>query len=137
MKIAVTGKGGVGKTTFAATLARLYADEGRSVLAADVDPDANLGLALGFEEEEFIGRIGGDEFIAIIKNKHSNVESTIDMMQELLKDTMQKKHFVEDVSFAYGIASSKKHDVKSMDELIELADKKMYECKKNQKENQK
>ena len=51
MKIAVTGKGGVGKTTFAATLARLYADEGRKVLAADVDPDANLGLALGFDEE--------------------------------------------------------------------------------------
>ena len=51
MKIAVTGKGGVGKTTFAATLARLYADEGKKVLAADVDPDANLGLALGFDEE--------------------------------------------------------------------------------------
>ena len=51
MKIAVTGKGGVGKTTFAATLARLYADEGKPVLAADVDPDANLGLALGFDEE--------------------------------------------------------------------------------------
>ncbi len=52
MKIAVTGKGGVGKTTFAAVLARLYADEGRSVLCADVDPDANLGLALGFSEED-------------------------------------------------------------------------------------
>ena len=52
MKIAVTGKGGVGKTTFAACLARLYADEGRKVLCADVDPDANLGLALGFKEED-------------------------------------------------------------------------------------
>lgn len=51
MKIAITGKGGVGKTTFAATLARLYAEEGKHVLAADVDPDANLGLALGFSEE--------------------------------------------------------------------------------------
>ena len=52
MKVAVTGKGGVGKTTFASTLCRLYAAEGRSVLAADVDPDANLGLALGLTEEE-------------------------------------------------------------------------------------
>ncbi|MEG2677154.1 MAG: AAA family ATPase, partial [Oscillospiraceae bacterium] len=41
-----------GKTTFSAILARLYAEEGRSVLAADVDPDANLGLALGFTEDE-------------------------------------------------------------------------------------
>ena len=51
MKIAITGKGGVGKTTFAATLARVYAEEGRTVLAADVDPDANLGLALAMEEQ--------------------------------------------------------------------------------------
>jgi CO dehydrogenase maturation factor len=56
MKIAITGKGGVGKTTVAAILARLYADEGRKVLAADVDPDANLGMALGFSPEE-IGEI--------------------------------------------------------------------------------
>ncbi len=52
MKVAITGKGGVGKTTLASTLARLYAAEGRTVLAADVDPDANLGLALGLSEEE-------------------------------------------------------------------------------------
>ena len=52
MKLAITGKGGVGKTTLASTLARLYADEGRTVLAADVDPDANLGLALGLSQEE-------------------------------------------------------------------------------------
>lgn len=51
MKIAITGKGGVGKTSFAATLARVYAEKGRNVLAADADPDANLGLALGFPEE--------------------------------------------------------------------------------------
>lgn len=52
MKIAITGKGGVGKTTFAAVLARLYAAEGKKVLGVDVDPDANFGLALGFTEAE-------------------------------------------------------------------------------------
>jgi CO dehydrogenase maturation factor len=52
MKIAITGKGGVGKTTLAAVLARLYAAEGKTVLAVDADPDANLGLALGFSEAE-------------------------------------------------------------------------------------
>ena len=52
MKIAITGKGGVGKTTLASMLARLYADDGRIVLAADADPDANLGLALGLSREE-------------------------------------------------------------------------------------
>ena len=80
MKIAITGKGGVGKTTFAATLARLYADEGRSVLAADVDPDANLGLALGMSEEDLSQiipitrmrklveeRTGADEFNKIFR----------------------------------------------------------------------
>ena len=52
MKVAITGKGGVGKTTLSSTLARLYAAEGRTVLAADVDPDANLVLALGLSQEE-------------------------------------------------------------------------------------
>ena len=51
-KLAITGKGGVGKTTLAAILARLYAAEGRPVLAIDADPDANLGAALGISEEQ-------------------------------------------------------------------------------------
>ena len=70
MKIAVTGKGGVGKTTFAATLARLYAEEGRHVLAADVDPDANLGLALGFDEETLDSI--DDETLATIRTFFEN-----------------------------------------------------------------
>jgi CO dehydrogenase maturation factor len=51
LKIAITGKGGVGKTTLAGLLARLYAAEGRTVLAVDADPDANLASALGISPE--------------------------------------------------------------------------------------
>ena len=69
MKIAVTGKGGVGKTTFAACLARLYADEGRKVLCADVDPDANLGLALGFTEEDLSAITPITEMKELIKQR--------------------------------------------------------------------
>jgi len=54
MKIAVSGKGGVGKTTFAALLARALAQKGLEVLAVDADPDANLGQALGFPDYQDI-----------------------------------------------------------------------------------
>ncbi len=47
MKIAVTGKGGVGKTTVAGTLARILAQRGKRVYAVDADPDANLASAIG------------------------------------------------------------------------------------------
>jgi CO dehydrogenase maturation factor len=51
MKLAVTGKGGVGKTTLAALLAQTYADMGRDVLAVDADPSPCLAGALGFPDE--------------------------------------------------------------------------------------
>ena len=51
MKIAIAGKGGVGKTTLAGLLARSWAAEGKKVLAIDADPDANLASALGIPPE--------------------------------------------------------------------------------------
>lgn len=50
MKIAVSGKGGVGKTTLSAFLVRWFAAEGKSVLAVDADPDANLANGLGVKD---------------------------------------------------------------------------------------
>ena len=51
MKLAISGKGGVGKTTLAALLAQVMADQGRQVLAVDGDPSPCLAGALGFPEE--------------------------------------------------------------------------------------
>jgi CO dehydrogenase maturation factor len=50
-KIAVAGKGGVGKTTFSGVLARVLAAAGEKVYAIDADPNPTLGQALGFPPE--------------------------------------------------------------------------------------
>lgn len=50
-KIAITGKGGVGKTTLSSLLAYIYAQRGQRVLAIDADPNANLASALGLPAE--------------------------------------------------------------------------------------
>ncbi len=52
MKIAITGKGGVGKTTVSALLSYIYESEGKKVIAIDADPDANLASALGISRNE-------------------------------------------------------------------------------------
>lgn len=51
MRIAITGKGGVGKTTLAALVCRRLAESGYPVLAIDADPNPNLGLSLGIPPE--------------------------------------------------------------------------------------
>jgi CO dehydrogenase maturation factor len=50
MKIAISGKGGVGKTTLAGVMARCLADAGHKVLAIDADPDSNLASAIGIDD---------------------------------------------------------------------------------------
>lgn len=67
MKIAIGGKGGVGKTTIAAALARLFAKAGYEVLAIDADPDANLASALGFPNADQITPIA--EMKALIEER--------------------------------------------------------------------
>ncbi len=54
MKIAISGKGGVGKTTFASFLIKALSDQGKRVLAIDADPDANLAQALGVKDSQDI-----------------------------------------------------------------------------------
>jgi len=54
MKIAISGKGGVGKTLLSAMLSKIFAESGYSVIAIDADPDANLAATLGFSKADQI-----------------------------------------------------------------------------------
>ena len=54
MKLAISGKGGVGKTTFSSLLIRTLNEMGKKVLAIDADPDANLAAALGIPDADKI-----------------------------------------------------------------------------------
>jgi CO dehydrogenase maturation factor len=68
MKLAVSGKGGVGKTTFASLLIRTLNDQGKKVLAIDADPDANLASGLGIP--------GADQIVPIAEMKDLVFERT-------------------------------------------------------------
>jgi CO dehydrogenase maturation factor len=54
MKIAISGKGGVGKTTLASLLSKIFAEAGYSVIAIDADPNSNLAATLGIPNPEAI-----------------------------------------------------------------------------------
>ena len=65
MRLAVSGKGGSGKTTIAATLARVFARRGYCVNAIDDDPNPNLAAALGLtpDQRERLTRVPRDEIL--------------------------------------------------------------------------
>lgn len=69
MKIAISGKGGVGKSTLAATLALLLAKNGSKVLALDCDPDANLAGALGLSHEAQAAIVPISHQVALIEER--------------------------------------------------------------------
>lgn len=65
MRVALVGKGGSGKTTLSATLARTWARRGRHVTALDCDPNPNLAVALGLSESsrERLRRVPREEVL--------------------------------------------------------------------------
>ncbi len=69
MKIAISGKGGVGKTTLSALLAQTFADRGRDVLVVDGDPAPTLSGALGFPAELHEGLVPVAEMDELIEER--------------------------------------------------------------------
>ncbi len=77
MKLAISGKGGVGKTTLTALLAQVYADGGRDVLAVDADPSPCLAGALGFPADKQAGLHPIAEMDALIEERTGAKPGTV------------------------------------------------------------
>ncbi|WP_419749143.1 AAA family ATPase [Terrisporobacter petrolearius] len=83
MKIAITGKGGVGKTTFSSILSRMFAEDGYRVVAVDADPDANLASALGFTKEVYESIVPIADMKDVISDRTSSQSGTFNKMFKL------------------------------------------------------
>ncbi len=93
MKIAVSGKGGTGKTTIAALMIRyLLRKNYKPILAVDADPNANLGDALGVKAENTVGKVL-DNFL---KDKESLATGIV---KESLIDYKLSEILVEEKGF--------------------------------------
>jgi CO dehydrogenase maturation factor len=83
MKIAISGKGGVGKTTLAGVMARILANRGRKVLAIDADPDSNLASAIGLPKESLAKLLPIASMTSMIEERTGSKKGTFGAMFKL------------------------------------------------------
>jgi len=97
MKIAISGKGGAGKTTLAAALALMAAERGEKVVAVDADPDANLAQALGIPEAARSG-------IVPIARRAALIEERTGAKVEQYGQIFKLNPEVSDIALSYAFA---------------------------------
>lgn len=89
-----------------------------------------------FGEDGFFGRYGGDEFVAVLEDSSA---SAIEQIEARIKDTIvrvnEEQQLPIPVAMAYGIASSTEGEGLQADEVVRLADERMYEQKRKMKES--
>lgn len=98
MKIAVTGKGGVGKTTITGTLARLLGRDGLKILAVDADPNYNLWSAIGIDEQTAMA------IQPLLENEELVRQKTEMKWVEVLGNFFQIHPRVDDLTESHAIA---------------------------------
>lgn len=97
MKIAVAGKGGVGKTFVAATLSRLLARDGYKILAVDADPNLNLAYSLGVDHET------ADKILPLSDNEELVNEKTGIAPDQALGNMFNMNPRVNDIVDRFGV----------------------------------
>lgn len=86
-----------------------------------------------FEDNKYLGRIGGDEFVVILDERINEIEKHIKALNVLFEMKMKNMECKFEASFAYGLANTKNDNNNNIKELIELADGRMYNNKQEQK----
>ena len=90
MKIAVAGKGGVGKTLIAGGLAKGFVERGLKVMAIDADSSPNLGLTLGLSPEETRKIMPISENTELVESKTSTGFSGVYNLNFTVDDIVKK-----------------------------------------------
>ncbi|OGS27376.1 MAG: hypothetical protein A2297_05600 [Elusimicrobia bacterium RIFOXYB2_FULL_48_7] len=96
MKIAISGKGGTGKTTLTALLGHVFLKEGNKVFLIDADPDGNLGVALGFSRAELSAVKPVSELKDIINQRTENNGSGFFKLNPKVDDIPEKYSLKKD-----------------------------------------
>lgn len=94
-------------------------------------------ISEAFSSEGIVGRMGGDEFIAILKtNDKSVVDNLIMHFIQLIEDKNKEETYLN-LSISYGYATSDECAGEKIEKVYNLADKRMYECKSSIKNRKK
>jgi CO dehydrogenase maturation factor len=91
MKIAIAGKGGVGKTTISGTLCRVLGKNGNAVLAIDGDPNPNLSVVLGIDKEAEMPKALSTDIIERIEEAEGKWKFQVKMPFQEILDTYGQK----------------------------------------------